>query len=136
LAGKVPDKSAQADLRDKARKFYEQTVQQDPADLPSWYGLSRLVLEIHDISEAKTFLPRFQTVQSAHPDVGILASSVAALYSLTGDESSAMNYAIVWKSHSINKIDRANATAYISRLKDASDRKQVAGGISPAEVQP
>lgn len=136
LAGKVPDKSAQAELRDKARKFYDQTVQLEPGDLQSWYGLSRLVLDTHDVSDAKTFVPRFQTVQSAHPDVGILASSVAALYSLTGDESNAMKYALVWQSHSINNIDRANAAAYVSRLKDARDRKQAAAGISPAEVQP
>jgi hypothetical protein len=37
---------------------------------------------------------------------------------------------------SVARIDRANAAAYLSRLKDARDRKQAAAGISPAEVKP
>jgi tetratricopeptide (TPR) repeat protein len=136
LASKVTDKSAQAAMRERARKFYEQTVQLEPGDLQSWFGLSRLVLDAHDVSDAKAFIPRLLTVQSAHPDVGIFANSVAALYSLSGDESNAMKYALLWQSHSINNIERANAAAYVSRLKDARDRKQAAAGTSPAEVQP
>jgi tetratricopeptide (TPR) repeat protein len=136
LEGKVSDKSAQAVLRDKARKFYDQTVQLEPEDLRSWYGLSRLVLDTHDVADAKTFLPKFLAVQAEHPDAGILAGSVAALYYLTGDESNAMKYALVWQSRSISNDDRASAAAYISRLKDASDRKRAAAGISPTEVKP
>lgn len=136
VARNESDKPAQAEQRAKALKFYEQTVQLDPADLKSWYGMSSLVFDMHDVPYAKAFIPRFTAVRAEHANIGGLAGSLASLYSMVGDSDTAMKYALAWQNHSISSQEKGSATAFIERLKSASERNQAAGGISAPDALP
>jgi hypothetical protein len=136
VARNESNKSAQAEQRAKALKFYEHTVQLEPADLKSWYGMSGLVFDMHNVPYAKAFIPRFTTVRAEHANIGGLAGSLASLYSMVGDNDTAMKYALAWQNHSISSQDKENATAFIVRLEGANERKQAAGGISAPDAHP
>ena len=130
VARKESDKSSQVEQRARALKFYEQTVQLEPGDLKSWYGMSSLVVEMRDIPYAKAFIPRFTAVRAEHPRIGGLAGCLASLYSMVGDHDTAMKYALAWQNHSMSSQDKGNATAFIERLKSANERNQASGGLS------
>jgi hypothetical protein len=115
-----------AELFAKARKYYELSVQLDPENLQSWYGLSQLASDTHDVAFANELLPNLVLRQAAHPHLGSLAGSIARLYSTTSDTASAMKYALLWQANAISGNERASASAYISRLKGENDRKQAA----------
>jgi len=134
VARNESDKSSQAELRAKALKFYEQTVRLEPGDLKSWYGMSVLVFDMHDVAYAKAFIPRFTAVRAEHANIGGLAGSLAALYSMVGDNDTAMKYALAWQNHSISSQDKENAAVFIARLKGANERKQAAGGVSAPDA--
>lgn len=136
VARNEPDKLSQAEQRAKALKFYEETVQLEPGDLKSWYGMSGLVFDMHDVPYAKAFIPRFTAVRAEHANIGGLAGSLASLYSMVGDNDTAMKYALAWQKHSISSQDKENATASITRLKSANERKQAADGISAPDAHP
>jgi tetratricopeptide (TPR) repeat protein len=136
VARNESDKSSQAEQRAKALKFYEQTVRLEPGDLKSWYGMSGLVFDMHDVPYAKGFIPRFTAVRAEHANIGGLAGSLASLYSMVGDNDTAMKYALAWQKHSISSQDKENATASIARLKSADERKQAAGDISAPDAHP
>jgi tetratricopeptide (TPR) repeat protein len=131
VARKESDKSLQVEQRAKALKFYEQTVQLEPGDLKSWYGMSSLV---HDIPYAKAFIPRFTAVRAEHANIGGLSGSLASLYFMVGDHDTAMKYALAWQNHSMSTQDKGNATAFIERLKSANERNQASGGISAPDA--
>jgi hypothetical protein len=134
LAHKQRDKAlpggSETELNSKALKFYENEVLLDPEDLQSWHGLATLAYAVHDVEYAKALLPKIAAVQAAHPHVGSLAGSVAGLYSLAGDDDNAMKYALTWQANSISSGERGMAVAYISRLRDYSERKRAAGGAN------
>jgi hypothetical protein len=120
--------ASKAELFAKARLYYELSVQLQPEDMRSWYGLSQLASDTRDVALASELLPKLVSRQAAHPHLGSLAGSIAGLYSMTGDSASAMKYALLWHANAISGSERAAASAYISRLKGENDRKQAAGG--------
>jgi hypothetical protein len=137
VARNESDKPSQAEQRAKALKFYEQTVQLEPGDLKSWYGMSGLVVDMHDVPYAKAFIPRFTAIRAEHANIGGLAGALARLYSMVGDNDTAMKYALAWQNHSISSQDKEGATAFITRLKIATERKQAAaGGLSVPDARP
>jgi hypothetical protein len=98
--------------------------------------MSSLVFDMHDVPYAKAFIPRFTAVRAEHTNIGGLAGSLASLYTMVGDNDTAMKYALAWQNHSISSQDKGNATAFIERLKSANERKQAAGGISAPDALP
>ena len=54
-----------------------------------------------------------------HPNIGGLAGSLASLYSMVGDNDTAMKYALAWQNRSISSQDKWSAAAFIERLKSA-----------------
>jgi tetratricopeptide (TPR) repeat protein len=136
LARNGSDKSTQAEQRAKALRFYEQTVQLEPGDLRSWYGMSALVLDMRDVPYAKAFIPKFTAVRAEHAGIGGLSGSLASLYSMVGDNDTAMKYALAWQNHAISSQEKESATVLIAHLKSANERKQAVSGTSAPDARP
>jgi hypothetical protein len=62
--------ASKAELFAKARKYYELSVQLEPENLQSWYGLSQLASDTHDVAFASELLPKLVLRQAAHPHLG------------------------------------------------------------------
>jgi hypothetical protein len=114
----------------RALLYYEKAVTMNPEDLASWRGMAELVGETHDVVYAKSLLPKIDTVQAGHSRVGALAGSVASLYATVGDYENAVKYGVKWQNNSLSSLERSRADAYVSRLKDAWERKRILDGPS------
>jgi hypothetical protein len=117
-------------LAARALHFYEQAVTMNPDDLAAWHGMADLVGETHDVVYARSLLPKLDSVQAGHSHVGALAGSVASLYATVGDYENAVKYGVKWQNNALSGSERSRADAYVSRLKDAWERKRIVDGPS------
>jgi len=102
----------------------------NPDDLAAWHGMADLVGETHDVVYAKSLLPKMDSVQAGHSHVGALAKSVAFLYVTVGDYENAVKYGVKWQNNALSSSERSQADEYVSRLRDAWERKRIVDGPS------
>jgi tetratricopeptide (TPR) repeat protein len=112
-------------LAGRARKYFETAISADPEDLASWSGMTYLLTATHDVEYAKDFLPRAKHVWATHSRNEYLAHVLAGLCATTGDFDTAIKFATVWEKNALSESRRAEADAYLSRLKAAAERKAV-----------
>ncbi len=110
-------------LGDRSRKYFEMAIAADPEDLASWGGMTNLLTTTHNADYAKDFLPRAKHVWATHSRNEYLARTLAGLCATTGDFDTAVKFATVWQKNALSGSGRAQADAYLSRLKAAAERK-------------
>jgi hypothetical protein len=112
-----------AALADRSRKYFEMAISADPEDLASWAGMTNLLAATHNVEYAKDFLPRAKHVWAIHSRNEYLAHTLATLCAVTGDFDTAIKFATVWQKNALTGSRRAEADAYLSRLKAAAEHK-------------
>ena len=110
-------------LADRSRKYFEMAISADPEDLASWAGMTYLLTATHNVQYAKDFLPRAKHVWATHSRNEYLARTLAGLCATTGDLDTAIKFATVWQKNALWGSRRAEADAYLSRLKAIAEHK-------------
>jgi hypothetical protein len=110
-------------LADRSRKYFELAISADSEDLASWAGMTYLLTATHNVEYAKDFLPRAKHVWATHSRNEYLARTLAGLCASTGDLDTAIKFATVWQKNALSGSRRAEADAYLSRLKASAERK-------------
>jgi hypothetical protein len=127
-------------LADRSRKYFEMAISADPEDLASWAGMTYLLTATHNVEYAKDFLPRAKHVWATHSRNEHLARTLAGLCATTGDLDTAIKFATVWQKNALSGSRRAEADAYLSRLKATAERKALseapAKNASPGAPMP
>jgi tetratricopeptide (TPR) repeat protein len=116
-----------AAMAERSRRDYEAAIAANPEDLESWAGLSDLLNETRDVSNARAFLPRIRHAWALHARNTALARAAALMCAETGDYDCAIKFAVVWEKTALNGSGRAVADAYLSRLRTASEHKSLTG---------
>ena len=118
----------------QARQDYEQALALDQENLGYWSKLVALIGQEHDAEAMKTLSPRVERLYYLHPHNAELARSLSGMYSQTGDFNNAFKFAVAWQGNAMTDESRDAATAFVSRVKAALDRRNAASGATvPAQ---
>jgi len=114
-----------ATLAARARDYYTRAIDADQDDVASWSGLTSLVASTRDMDAAAALRPKVEKVQLRYSYSGELARSLSGLCATMNDVEAALQYALVWQRHAMDPGSRAAAAAYVSRLVEEVQRRDI-----------